>query len=367
MEENTTGARRATPAGLRALRAPAPEHVTGVSRKELSAAARDAGEALSLRPSQRQVLGELVGCYGEQMTAAGLMVWPSNDYLMRRTGLGERTVRLAIRDLIGLELIGAVDSANRKRFAIRTRGGEVLQAYGFSLNPLHAKRHDLAALVLKRRLEVEAQGRLFDRATVARKGIEAALRLLPDEGILREFVELLGALPRRGSMASIDRTVEALEALRDRIEVLVLGSESAGSEGTTCRHIESATYRSIDTCRDLDEGVGEIDGLRRACPAADSYGVRLNDALSVELAGESLRATIGAGPDAWSEAVKSIGRLRAAALVMVVLQLHDDDATAGTNRIRNPGGLYRALVRRVAKGEATVADEVRTLRRRRTN
>ena len=195
MHELTNGARGASIAGLRARKAPAPEHVTGVTRKEMSSAARDAGEALSLRPSLRLVLNELVGCYGEQMTADGLMVWPSNAYIMRRTGLGERTVRLALRDLIGLELIGAVDSANRKRFAIKSRDGTVMQAYGFSLNPLHGRRLDLAAAVLRRRLDAEALGRDHDRATVAIQGIRAALSLLPDEAVMRELAGLLSPCP----------------------------------------------------------------------------------------------------------------------------------------------------------------------------
>ena len=48
-----------------------------VTRKELSAAARDAEKALRLSATQRIVLGQLVACWGEQK-ADRLLVWPSN-------------------------------------------------------------------------------------------------------------------------------------------------------------------------------------------------------------------------------------------------------------------------------------------------
>ena len=63
-----------------------------VTRKELSAAAREAAKALELRPAQRAVLSELVACWGEQEWER-LLVWPSNDYLISRTGLSERAIR----------------------------------------------------------------------------------------------------------------------------------------------------------------------------------------------------------------------------------------------------------------------------------
>ena len=65
MQLASSGGRRLRHAAL-AARKLALEAGRTVTRKELSAAARDAGKALDLRPAQRAVLSELVACWGEQ-------------------------------------------------------------------------------------------------------------------------------------------------------------------------------------------------------------------------------------------------------------------------------------------------------------
>lgn len=82
-------------------------------------------------------------------------------------------------------------------------------------------------------------------------------------------------------------------------------------------------------------------------------------------AGAYLRSTIGAHRDAWSEAVEKLGGVRAAVLVAITLQIHDDDvAVRGVARIRNPGGYFRALVRKAAEGKYQMEVELMALRRR---
>ena len=102
MQLASSGGRRLRHAAL-AARKLALEAGRTVTRKELSAAARDAGKALDLRPAQRAVLSELVACWGEQEWER-LLVWPSNDYLMSRTGLTERAIRRILRQLVDLQL-----------------------------------------------------------------------------------------------------------------------------------------------------------------------------------------------------------------------------------------------------------------------
>ena len=102
MQVASSGGRRLRHAAL-AARKLALEAGRTVTRKELSAAARDAGKALDLRPAQRAVLSELVACWGEQEWER-LLVWPSNDYLISRTGLTERAIRRILRQLVDLQL-----------------------------------------------------------------------------------------------------------------------------------------------------------------------------------------------------------------------------------------------------------------------
>src|SRR4029079_2559158 len=103
MQLASSGGRRLRHAAL-AARKLALEAGRTVTRKELSAAAREAGKALALRPAQRAVLSELVACWGEQEWER-LLVWPSNDYLISRTGLNARSIRRIICELTNLILI----------------------------------------------------------------------------------------------------------------------------------------------------------------------------------------------------------------------------------------------------------------------
>ena len=82
-------------------------------------------------------------------------------------------------------------------------------------------------------------------------------------------------------------------------------------------------------------------------------------------AGRTLRATIGAHPSAWAEACAAMGPYEAAVLVLVVAQLHDEDVGSGRNRIRNPGGYFRRIVRLAAEGRYQLGTELLAMRRRR--
>ena len=91
MQLASSGGRRLKHAAL-AARKLALEDGRTVTRKELSAAARDAGKALDLRPAQRAVLSELVACWGEQEWER-LLVWVGRRYATRF--LGRRYYRRA--------------------------------------------------------------------------------------------------------------------------------------------------------------------------------------------------------------------------------------------------------------------------------
>jgi transposase len=66
----------------------------------------------------------------------------------------------------------------------------------------------------------------------------------------------------------------------------------------------------------------------------------------------------------WDEAVRTIGDLSAAAAVIYVLQLYDDDVASGRNRIRNAGGYYRSIVRMISRGDINLQSELLAMRRR---
>src|SRR5918994_4349500 len=160
MQLASSGGRRLRHAVL-AARKLALEDGRTVTRKELSAAARDAGKALDLRPAQRAVLSELVACWGEQEWER-LLVWPSNDYLVGRTALTDRAIRKSIRKLVDLGLIVPKDSPNGKRYALKDLAGEIIDAYGFDLTPVYARRGEWAQRIVEHKQLREVQKQAFD-------------------------------------------------------------------------------------------------------------------------------------------------------------------------------------------------------------
>lgn len=349
------------------------EELPKIGRRELQTAAREAAEALSLRPALRLVLGELAGCYGEQQIARGLMVWPSNAYLVRKTGLAERTVRKCVRELTEASLIAPVDSANRKRFAIKSQSGAILDAFGFDLSPLWTQRLEWAQMLIAQREARSARSRLFDELTIERKAAEAACLAL-DEIEGRSHVratqldEISRRTPRRGAPGVLDEIIAAWRGLRNQWEKeFEQRMNESGYGGTRRRHQEPNNGLSTDPCKSSDEKKGpepSVSLITEACPAVEAFGQKIHGNDDVIKAGRFLRASIGAHPSAWREASDKLGDLRAAVLVLIVLQLVDDDLSTGANRIKNPGGLFRDMARRCEIGQLNLFAELSALRRR---
>ena len=374
----STGGRRLTRAVL-AARDHCVEKERGVARKELSKAAREAEQALEMRPTLRVVLKELVGCWGEQELDGRLMVWPSNEYLISRTGLSERAVRNALRGLTELEVVAPRDSANGKRFARKNRAGEVIDAFGFDLAPLFARQAEFVAANDARRRQREQQDHLFDAVTIARRATQEAILALhahfPEiatDDASDALSELMARTPRRSSMAQIEPLLDAYQSLRLMVEKRF---NEAGNAGTKCRHKETDNGSPSESCIKRLRGEAEVVReteqpvtlalLLETCPAYADLNVRIRDVSDLVVAGRFLRGSIGAHESAWLEAVDSIGAVKAAAAVLFVLQLHSDEVATGIQRIKNPGGYFRALVRMIADRRFHLDTELHALRRRR--
>lgn len=379
MQIASSGGRRLTRAVL-AAREHSVENERGVARKELSKAAREAEQALEMRPTLRIVLKELAACWGEQELDGRLMVWPSNDYLISRTGLSERSIRNALRGLIELEVIAPRDSANGKRYAVKNAAGKVVDAYGYDLAPLFARSAEFVALNDAHRRRREEQDRLFEAITIARRAAQEAIAALREHhphvatGEAEQALEgLIARTPRRGSMAPIGDLVAAYRDVRDVAEALFYRQE----EGQSRHHLpalENNNGYPSEACNKLpeeaervlrDEQPVSIGLLLDICPAFRELGEEIRSIDDLVVVGSRLRGMIGAHKSAWLEAVEQIGAVRAAAAVLYVLQLHTDDVAAGSNRIRNPGGYFRALVRMIADRRFNLDTELHALRRRR--
>ncbi|MBD2750395.1 replication protein C [Microvirga sp. BT688] len=382
MQLASSGGRRLRHAAL-AARELALETGRTVTRKELSAAARDAAKALELRNGPRSVLSELVACWGEQEWER-LLVWPSNDYLMSRTGLSERSVRYAFRVLIDQQLIVPKESPNGKRFAVRDLGGEVVDAFGFDLTPVYARRGEWAERLVEQKQLREARKRAFDEITVARRAAEEALSALTEHypDLDRSDLEdRLKALKARTPLRSTKvMPLDALDEWKDLRTLCEKAFFDAGNGGKDCLHTNNNNGSPSEPCnkgfpkkaeavRSTEQTPEHLSPelILEACPTLSDYGQPVRDLADIVSAGRYLRASLGAHESAWAEAVEEVGPVRAAIAVIYVLQLYEDDAArnGGESRIKNPGGYFRALTRMVKSGKIDLAVELLAMRRRR--
>jgi replication initiation protein RepC len=382
MQLASSGGRRLRHAALVA-RELALEAGRTVTRKELSAAARDAAKALELRNGPRSVLSELVACWGEQEWER-LLVWPSNDYLVSRTGLSERGIRKAFRVLIDQQLIVPKESPNGKRYAVKDLAGEIVDAFGFDLTPVYARRGEWAERLIEQKQAREARKRAFDEITIARRATQEALGSLTQEypdldrsDLEERFQGLLARTPLRSTKAMPIDILDEWKTLRRACEEAYF---TAGYAGTQYRHTNNNNGSPSETCnkgfpkkaepvRSTEQTSEHLSPelILEACPTIGDYGQPVRDLADIVSAGRYLRASLGAHESAWAEAVEDIGTVRAAIAVIYVLQLYEDDAAknGGESRIKNPGGYFRALTRMVKSGKIDLAVELLAMRRRR--
>ncbi|PVE24957.1 replication protein C [Microvirga sp. KLBC 81] len=351
-----------------------------VTRKELSASAREAEKALGLSAPQRLVLSQLVACWGEQEMDR-LLVWPSNQRLMSTTGLSERAVRNAVRALIECQLVIPKDSPNGKRYAVRDATGTIVDAFGFDLTPLYARNGEWTAIVAEQKRLKQCLKRSFDEITICRRAAEEALSALAqyhpavDRSPIEDRLAMLKArTPKRSGTALPEGLLEAWKEIRKHVEEAFY---QAGCGGTECRQIEAEKGSPSETC---DKGIQVVAQpavqttlpaqplvpalVVEACPVVSNYSQPIRDAVDLVAAGRFLRASLGAHPSAWDEAVEEIGAIQAATAVIYVLQLYDDDVSSGRNRIRNAGGYFRSIVRMIKAGQLDLDAELLVLRRR---
>jgi replication initiation protein RepC len=131
------------------------------------------------------VLNALLSFYpkNELSSEAGLVVFPSNTQLsLRAHGMAEQTLRRHLSALVEAGLIIRKDSPNGKRYARKHRGGEISEAYGFSLAPLLARKseiEELAERIVRERLDLQ---RLRENISLCRRDIQKLCEMIAASG-----------------------------------------------------------------------------------------------------------------------------------------------------------------------------------------
>ncbi|NSY14957.1 plasmid replication protein RepC [Agrobacterium vitis] len=342
-------------------------------------------ERFGLQDRALAVLDALLTFYPDAQLDAenGLVVFPSNAQLsVRAHGITESTLRRQLRALVDAGLIQRRDSPNGKRYAHRSRDGEIEQAYGFDLSPLLARAAELALLAQ----DVAAERMRFRRAkealTICRRDVRKLITAAIEEGapgnwehVETMYIGILERHPRYPDRNQVEAALDEMELLRSEVlNLLKRLSETKNIHGNAIpnnRHIQNSNTESINEFEpssekeqgeNLPEGPrtknavqakAKVDSIKsfplgmvlRACPQIIDYGpaVGISHWRELMAAAVVVRSMLGVSPSAYEEACNAMGPENAAVAMACILER--------SNLINSHGGYLRDLTKRTVRGE----------------
>jgi len=301
------------------------------------------------------------------------MVWPSNELLCRRTGLAERTIRLAARQLITAGIIRSHDSPNGKRFAQRARNGDIVKAYGFDLSPLFERLQEFRNLAAELEETERRRREIQDEITIHRRASNEALRAMerwfPETAIgdLQErFETLVRQTPRRGAGGALEPVQKAWIDLRMECEERYNTAYGGKNYRHKDRNKDAPTYSlssasSEEVAPKPPSVTVSVRDVADACPDAMEFTGLIRSPRELVDAVSRLRGAFGVHQSAWLEACEEIGPMWAAITLLYVVQLQARPAPDAPP-IRNAGGYFRAIVRLMAAGRFNLSKEITKLK-----
>jgi replication initiation protein RepC len=339
------------------------------------------------------ILNALLSFHREtELSAEGeLIVWPSNEQLINRAnGISPATLRRHLSVLVECGLIIRRDSPNGKRFARRSRAGEIEQAYGFDLSPIVARAAEFRDLAEAVQAEKKAFRVARERLTLLRRDIVKMIDAGIEEGVpgnwgrvLQTYQGIIFRLPRTASRQLTEDICAELHHLhvevRDVLESFAKTQNLNANESHAERHIQNSNPDSISeseySFREKKEASGSVaktDNVRNlpkrdlplsivldACPtmrdAAQAGEIRhWRDFLA---AAELVRTMLGVSPSAWAEAGEAMGEVQAAIALAAIYQRAD--------QINSAGGYLRSLTEKARDGKFSTWPMVMALLRAR--
>lgn len=347
----------------------------------------EARERLALQDRALAVLDALLSFFPNTELDAeqGLVVFPSNAQLsLRAHGIAGTTLRRHLASLVDAGLIQRRDSPNGKRYAHRTRDGEIEQAFGFDLAPLVVRSAELAQLAQ----DVVAERIRFRRAkealTICRRDVRKLITAALEEGasgnweaVEDAYIGILDRLPRYPSRQQVETTLDEMELLREEVlnqlEIQIKAEKTGGNAIQNGCHLQNSKPESINELepssrnelgaelepepktkdRERASGQNNIEPIKafplgmvlRACPQISDYGPGGKIEHWRELMGAAVvvRSMLGVSPSAYEEACGTMGPENAAVAMACILER--------SNMINSAGGYLRDLTKRSARGE----------------
>jgi replication initiation protein RepC len=316
------------------------------------------------------------------LTGADLIVFPSNDRLaLRAKGMALTTMRRYLALLVDAGIIIRRDSPNGKRFARKTVGGSISQAFGFDLAPIVARAAEFKTLAEEVQADRLAVRYARERMSLARRDIVKIIATGLEEGVLIPFAgqgpstwegfhalyrTIVARIPRAGALADIEPIAEELTALAQRLlnvlETHIKTIKMDANERQNGHHIQNSTTKIPP---ELEPGLQEGKAARvepkqqppavtersyplgmvlKACPDLADYAKGgISNWRDLIAAAATVRPMLAISPSAWEEAKTVMGETAAAVVVACILQR--------TTAITSAGGYLRELTRKAEAGQ----------------
>lgn len=372
-----------------------------IDKWALLRALTDGRAAFALSDRAIAVLDALLTCMpGREIDGAlPQIVFPSNRELSARTGgMASATLRRHLASLIEAGMIERRDSPNGKRYCRKNEYGEPETSFGFDLSPFALAASHIHAAAEARKAAEKALKRLREEVSLlirdCAKIISAALE--EGRGVAADwevYAAELATLSMRLSRAVDEKPLilrrDGLLALRNAIETDYLErlsdiELSANDADFERHHQNSKTNTNFDVGKEKgeEENSGapgtktqpsatgrywpqsaipsynpvDLNRLLAACPEFSAYardGIHnWRDAAGIA---NLVRSMLGVSPDAWKQAVTSMGEHSAIITIAAILQ------RAGS--IKSPGGYLRTLTERASAGKFSVLPMLQALER----
>ncbi|MEI8703512.1 plasmid replication protein RepC [Mesorhizobium sp. ISC15] len=323
------------------------------------------------------VLNALLSFYpdSELNEENGLVVFPSNAQLsLRAHGMPDSTLRRNLAELVDCGLVIRRDSPNGKRYARKGRGGEIEEAFGFSLVPLLARAQECEAAAERVRADNRALRLMRERITLHRRDIHKLVEAAVEEDVpgdwgslWRRFRSIVETIPRRARIAELEPIVADLAALRDDVDKLLeihmestipsaneSQSERQQSDSNTDSifEFEPALEKSGAAAEPLT-GTAEppktypLGLVLKACPEIADYAVDgVGNWRDFMVTAAQVRGYLGVSPSAYEDACHVMGQEIAAVVIACILQR--------AQHIESAGGYLRVLTEKARAGEFSV-------------
>ncbi|MCZ7859059.1 plasmid replication protein RepC [Agrobacterium salinitolerans] len=369
--------------------------IEAVDKWKLYRSVCEARPLLGVTDRSLAVLNALLSFYpkNELSSEAGLVVFPSNTQLsLRAHGMAEQTLRRHLSALVEAGLIIRKDSPNGKRYARKHRGGEISEAYGFSLAPLLARKaeiEELAERIVSEQLDLQ---RLRENISLCRRDIQklcemiaASGKLETSEGFQTRYNAIARSLGRNSKPAELREIAGFLASLRAEVtnylENIEKPEKMGGNDCQNERLIKNSESESISERQDLREPatvapartastqpayaapasakalphsaepvlhkqffVPDIVLVLKACPDISLYapGGAVTGWRDLEVATSVIKTMFNISQSAYQDALATFGRQGTAAILACLLQKAD--------QISSLGGYLRNLTRKAQEG-----------------